>query len=967
MDDQGRESELDSLRTWVANLERLLAENRRAEAALRASEARYRATLMSIGDGVIVTDTEERVELLNPVAETLTGWPQEEARGRPLSEVFRIVNEKTRQPVENPVQRVLREGIVVGLANHTLLIARSGAEYPIADCGAPIRDEEGVIRGVVLVFRDQTEERRAQRAVQEARRLAEGIVETVREPLIVLDGSLRVVTANRAFYHTFQVTPQETQGRHVYDLGNRQWDIPDLRRLLEDILPQNTSFDDFVVEHEFKRIGRRTMLLNARRIYHEGNRTALILLAIEDITERRQTEAALRASEARYRLLNELLSDYAYAFRVEADGSLTREWIAGGFERVTGFTPEESQARGGWVALIHPEDMPVAQARARRLFANQLDISEFRIVRKDGEVRWLRDHGYPIWDAQQGRVVRIYGAAQDITERRQAEMAEREQRQLAEALLATATTINSLLHLDEVLERILVSVRQTIPYDSANIMLIEGDRLRVACRLREAGPERGELLPPPTPLASAPPNLSQMRESGQPLVIPDVRECASWVDTPTTSWVRAYAGAPIHIDREVAGFLNLDSATPHAFSEKHGRWLQAFADQAAIAIRNAQLYSELENYSSLLEQAVEERTAELWRTKARVEAILNSSPDAILILDTDGHIKAANPTFSAMFSYTPAEFLDQPFADLCVVSAPEALQQALVNARNGQTQRLECTVQHKNGTAFDADLALAPVEEGQGQVEAIVLSLRDISPLKEAERMKDAFVSNVSHELRTPITSIKLNHRLLDMDPANRAVYMGRLGREIDRLNDLIEDLLHLSRLDQGRVVPSLAPTDLNELAAQYADDRAALAASRGLKLALSARPGIPPVQADRGLLGQVLSILLTNAIHYTPAGGRVVISTQAREVEGGQEVGFSVSDTGPGISPEEMPYLFKRFYRGKVGRESGVPGTGLGLSLAEEIVRRHSGRIEVSSRGVPGEGATFTVWLPAAPPSEGE
>jgi PAS domain S-box-containing protein len=134
------------------------------------------------------------------------------------------------------------------------------------------------------------------RAEQETREYAESIVDTVREGLVVLDADLRVISANRAFYETFRVKPGETEGELVYDLGNRQWNIPKLRELLEEILPTDTTFDNFEVEHEFKIIGRRVMHLNARRIYKETNETRLILLAIEDVTERKRAQQALRQS-----------------------------------------------------------------------------------------------------------------------------------------------------------------------------------------------------------------------------------------------------------------------------------------------------------------------------------------------------------------------------------------------------------------------------------------------------------------------------------------------------------------------------------------------------------------------------------------------------------------------------------------------------------------------------------------------
>jgi len=130
--------------------------------------------------------------------------------------------------------------------------------------------------------------------VQEVCKYAESIVETVHEPLVVLDANLRVISANRSFYQTFKVTAEETERQLIYRLGNHQWDIPKLRELLEDILPKKTTFDDFEVECRFPNIGRRIMLLNACRLYREADNTQAILIAIEDITERRRAKEALR-------------------------------------------------------------------------------------------------------------------------------------------------------------------------------------------------------------------------------------------------------------------------------------------------------------------------------------------------------------------------------------------------------------------------------------------------------------------------------------------------------------------------------------------------------------------------------------------------------------------------------------------------------------------------------------------------
>ena len=269
----------------------------------------YRVALASIGDAVITTDTQGRITFLNPVAESLSGWKEDVALGVPLERIFRIVNRDTRKTVESPSVRALRDGVVVGLANHTLLIAKDSTEHPIDDSAAPIHNGQSEVAGVVLVFRDISERYRQEQALQDALAYADNIIETLREPFLVLDKDLRVVTANRSFYQNFHVPPEETQGRFIYDLGNRQWDIPRLRTLLEEVLPQNHAFEDFEVEHDFLTLGRKVMLLNARRIRKPGNHSELILLAIEDITDRKTAEVALQSSELSYRRLFQTAQD----------------------------------------------------------------------------------------------------------------------------------------------------------------------------------------------------------------------------------------------------------------------------------------------------------------------------------------------------------------------------------------------------------------------------------------------------------------------------------------------------------------------------------------------------------------------------------------------------------------------------------------------------------------------------------
>src|SRR5580658_7872906 len=140
--------------------------------------------------------------------------------------------------------------------------------------------------------------------LQDALTYADNIIATLREPFLVLDKTLRVRTANAAFYRDFHASKEETEGRFAYELGNGQWDIPRLRTLLSQVLSNSHPVEDFEVEHAFPALGRRNMLLNARRFPPESNDPALVLLAIEDVTERKRVEAAMKHSEVRYRRLD---------------------------------------------------------------------------------------------------------------------------------------------------------------------------------------------------------------------------------------------------------------------------------------------------------------------------------------------------------------------------------------------------------------------------------------------------------------------------------------------------------------------------------------------------------------------------------------------------------------------------------------------------------------------------------------
>jgi two-component system CheB/CheR fusion protein len=239
--------------------------------------------LAGTGIGTVFVDEQMRILRFTPAATKTINFIQSDV-GRPVSH---IVSKLDYANLVEDIQAVL----------DTLIPREAEAQ---TDDGQwylvhilPYRTLENAIEGAVLTFVDITEQKQVQEqlrqavnAAEKAQAFAESVVETVREPLVVLDDSLRVIFANHAFYQHFQVNPEESVERYLYDLGNRQWDIPQLRELLEKILPEHAIFQDFRVEHEFEHIGRRTLLLHAREIRSQDERERMVLLVMEDVTEK---------------------------------------------------------------------------------------------------------------------------------------------------------------------------------------------------------------------------------------------------------------------------------------------------------------------------------------------------------------------------------------------------------------------------------------------------------------------------------------------------------------------------------------------------------------------------------------------------------------------------------------------------------------------------------------------------------
>jgi PAS domain S-box-containing protein len=520
--------------------------------------------------------------------------------------------------------------------------------------------------------------------------------------------------------------------------------------------------------------------------------------------------------------------------------------------------------------------------------------------------------------------------------------AEQHQHQLAEALIQAAGSLNSTLDLEEVFDEILDQVMNVVSCQSANIMMVDDDHGYVRrYRGYKNVPRYAETLESlRIPIST--PNIKTML-NGDLVLVSDTQEDPSWELFPGTEWIKSYVGIPLIIEQNVIGFLNVNSDVAGFFTEEKSRRLKTFADHAAIAYQNADLYQQLQYYASELETRVQKRTVELIAAKDQVEGILTSVPDAVFVLNQDNKLVRANHAGELLL-----EKAKDSNQDLFSPEFLTSIQETKIANLNNLLEVGERSYQARTSEmVFD-----------ETQPTSQVIVYRDVTHFKEIDQLKSQFVSDVSHELRTPLTNLTLYLGFLDNEKVygNQRTYLDILKRETERLTHLIEDMLTFSRIQVGKIGGNIKHLDVNRIMQQMTIDRAFLAAQKEIRLEYTPLVELPPAMADENWLSQALSNLFTNAINYTHSGGKVLLQTNVEARKKHNWVVIHVIDNGVGIAESEIPFIFDRFYRGSASQITGAEGTGLGLAISKELVARMGGHITLESKL--GEGSTFTIWL---------
>jgi PAS domain S-box-containing protein len=942
----------------LQNAQSILVARRRAEEALRQQSEWLRITLASIGDAVITTDAEGRVAFMNAVAQALTGWSQADALGHLLTDVFQIVHEETRQPVDNPAIRALQTGTIIRLANHTVLLSRTGEEHPIDDSAAPIRDDSGATIGAVLVFRDVSE----RKSTDLARAHLAAIVESSEDAIVSKTLQGIILSWNKGAERLFGYTASEAIGRPILML------IPSERRDEEHQILERIVRGDRIEHFETVRVckdGRRIDIsLTVSPIRDASGEVVGASKVARDISRR-------KSLEARDRFLVEL--DDAVRQQVEAEA----------------ITLTAARALGEHLAVNRCAYATVEEDEDTFLLTGNFTDGAESIVgsytfRQYGEecLRLMRA-GEPYVVADSDRDSRI-GAA------------ERPSYSMAGIRAMICVPIHKQRRLVAAMAVHTVGPRAWEASEVELVQRVAGrcwesiERARVTHELRESE----HLF---RALANSIANLAWMAR-------PD-----GWIYWYNDQWY-AYTGtAPA--DMEGWGWERLhDPAILPAVKERwqhsidtgtpfemvfplrgaDGRFrrfltrVNPVRDSRGHVVQwfgtNTDVESERQAMDANAELRAREQVArqEAELQKRVLYSLFMQAPTLIAVLRGPDHVvELANPPVCESWGHAESELLNRPLLEVLPELRDQIFRSLLDEVYRTGTpfvgNETPARLARKGRTPVTIyfNFVYSPFRNVAGEIEGIfviasdvteqVLARNQLNHLREAaesaNRAKDEFLAMLGHELRNPLSPILTALQLMKLrgdDSLERERTV--IERQVSHLTRLVDDLLDVSRIARGKVELKEEIVEIAAVVATAIEIASPLLEQRTHTLQVDVPRSGLPVRGDSIRLSQVVSNLATNAAKYTPPGGHITI--RAAEEHG--HVVVHVRDTGIGIAAEVLPRVFDLFVQERQAIDRSQGGLGLGLTIVKNLVERHGGSVSAYSDG-PGTGSEFIVRLPKA------
>jgi PAS domain S-box-containing protein len=937
----------------------------RAEQERRQVEEEICATFYSIGDGVISTDAAGRVTRMNPVAEKLTGWGEAEALGKPLEQVFHIVNEETRAEVDNPIQRVIREGIVVNLANHTLLLARDGTERPIADSGAPICNEPGRITGAVLVFRDQTDERQAEESLRDSEARYRTLFESSADAVMTLaPPSWKFTSCNRATVRMFNVQDEA----EFTSLGPWQRSPavqPDGRpsaakaqEMIETAMREGSHFFEWTHKRLSGEDFPTTVLLTRMELAGQ----ALLQATVRDITAQKRAEEKLNDTRAMLDSAIGAITDVFYVFDANGKVLLWNE----AFARVTGYSDQELSSKQA-TDFFSGQDVPRISESIERIWKGGSAQQEASFVIKDGTRLPYEFTGSILRDGA-GNTMGFSGTGRDLTERKRAE--ERSKQDESRA--------NTLLELSQMTDH---SAAEIANYAMESAIRLTGSTIGYIAFANEDE----TILTMHYWSTSA---MQQCAMIDKPMVYP-VKDTGLWGEAirqrkavitndyaapsplkkgtpPGHVQITRHMNVPVFDGGTIVAVAGVGNKADD-YQEDDVRQLTLFMDGMWRILCRKRAEETLKQFNQQLESAVVQ-------VKGLMSNVIQQSiftdrfenPHLTPCWETKRCDNTACPSYQNHRNLRCWEVA----GTLCGGAAQGRFTQKLGDCSLCEVyRRARANPVMDLGETFNTMIAILndrqeQLKETNQQLEAAIEQAKRMAVQAEcANRAKSEFLANMSHEIRTPMTSILGYADLLMMDDSlsadERKTFLTTVRRNGDHLLRLINDILDLSKIESGKMALDLGPCHLPATVAEVASMMRPRAEQRGNSLEVRYTGPLPQtIHTDGNRIRQVLVNLVGNAVKFTENGSiRIGVSFLPQWRSDQSAVSVQVSDTGIGIRPDELSRLFQPFTQAESSTTRKFGGTGLGLAISRQIVTTLGGELTVHS--APGEGSTFTVTIP--------
>ncbi|HEY9729172.1 MAG TPA: PAS domain S-box protein, partial [Chroococcales cyanobacterium] len=648
-----------------------------------------------------------------------------------------------------------------------------------------------------------------------------------------------------------------------------------------------------------------------------------------DITHRKQAEQALRESEERFRQLAENIDTVFFmseGFNEASPGRVI--YVSPAYERIWGRSCESLyQNTRSWLEAIHPGDRERIGQALPGIARAEFD-QEFRIVRSDGEIRWVRDRIFPVYN-ERGEVYRTAGIVEDITDRKQAEVALQE----------------SESRFRNIADHSPIMIWMSAP-DGAGVWFNQQWCEFTGQTLEEALGSGWVAAVHPEDAQSIETTCLQAHQRHEPVRL----EYRLRRRDGEYRWV-------------------FDSAAPRF--DDTGVYLGYIGSITDIS----DVYDELR----LRKQA----EAELQQTFQTLSTLITASPLPIVVIEPDMTVHLWNPAAEQLFGWSEAEVLGQPIPIVPEEKQDECRQVRKAVAKGEVFAGVETYRCKRDGATVIVSISAAPLSNEEGSLNAVLLIFQDITERKAVEeereqlllseqrareeaeranRIKDEFLAVLSHELRSPLNPILgwaklLQSRSFDEQKTKHA--LATIERNALLQAQLIEDLLDVSRILQGKLVLNTAPVSLTNTIEAALETVRLAADAKDIQLQCVLDPNVGQVMGESARLQQVIWNLLSNAVKFTPSGGTIEIRLKQINTH----AQLQVKDTGKGITREFLPHVFEYFRQedGTTTRKFG--GLGLGLAIVRHLAELHGGTVWAESPGE-GQGAIFTVRLPLMPVS---